>query len=133
MPTHPLFFLQIRYTGYRDRPLQERQIRFKNSCLEGHCDFLDIVSFVRLHFSLSSRLLHPVDPLALLPYFPAHSHQAFVSTGTNINLLLNTCTNGYTGDSGCSEIMPLTSKISFSCETFQRQKRVRKNRRNCRH
>ncbi|KAH9407348.1 hypothetical protein TYRP_012901 [Tyrophagus putrescentiae] len=29
---------EIRYTGYRDRPLEERQIRFINGCREGHTD-----------------------------------------------------------------------------------------------
>jgi len=29
---------EIRYTNYRDRPLEERQIRFQNSCREGHCE-----------------------------------------------------------------------------------------------
>ena len=34
--------VQVRYTGFRDRPLQERQIRFKNACLEGHTDLVSI-------------------------------------------------------------------------------------------
>ncbi|GAB6025322.1 hypothetical protein CHUAL_010735 [Chamberlinius hualienensis] len=29
---------EIRYTGYRDRPLEERQMRFHNGCREGHTD-----------------------------------------------------------------------------------------------
>lgn len=48
--TSPVFCykhnLQIRYTGFRDRPLQERQIRFQNGCREGHCEI------VSLHFLL---------------------------------------------------------------------------------
>lgn len=32
------FFLQVRYTGYRDRPLEERQGRFQNGCREGHTE-----------------------------------------------------------------------------------------------
>lgn len=30
--------LQVRYTGYRDRPLEERQVRFQNACREGHTE-----------------------------------------------------------------------------------------------
>ncbi|KAI1285480.1 Protein big brother [Halotydeus destructor] len=29
---------EVRYTGFRDRPLQERQIRFQNACREGHTE-----------------------------------------------------------------------------------------------
>ena len=28
----------MRYTGYRDRPLEERQVRFQNGCREGHAE-----------------------------------------------------------------------------------------------
>ena len=39
-----LFWLsQIRYTGYRDRPLEERQIRFINGCREGHADVVSVI------------------------------------------------------------------------------------------
>lgn len=30
--------LQIRYTGFRDRPQEERKIRFQNGCREGHTE-----------------------------------------------------------------------------------------------
>jgi hypothetical protein len=30
--------LQIRYTGFRDRPQEERRIRFQNGCREGHTE-----------------------------------------------------------------------------------------------
>jgi hypothetical protein len=29
---------EVRYTGFRDRPLEERQIRFQNACREGHTE-----------------------------------------------------------------------------------------------
>ncbi|XP_077292263.1 protein big brother-like [Arctopsyche grandis] len=29
---------EVRYTGYRDRPLEERQVRFQNGCREGHAE-----------------------------------------------------------------------------------------------
>ncbi|XP_063229683.1 protein big brother-like isoform X2 [Bacillus rossius redtenbacheri] len=50
---------EIRYTGYRDRPQEERQVRFQNGCREGHTEI------------------------------------AFVATGTNIQLVFNPSTNGY--------------------------------------
>ena len=54
-----LFLLQVRYTGYRDRPQEERQVRFQNGCREGHTEI------------------------------------AFVATGTNIQLVFNPASNGY--------------------------------------
>ncbi|XP_034237207.1 protein big brother-like [Thrips palmi] len=50
----------VRYTGYRDRPTEERQVRFQTGCREGHTEV------------------------------------AFVATGTNIQLVFHTGTNGYT-------------------------------------
>ncbi|KAK6623524.1 hypothetical protein RUM43_009376 [Polyplax serrata] len=47
------------YTGYRDRPQEERQVRFQNGCREGHTEI------------------------------------AFVATGTNIQLVFNPASNGY--------------------------------------
>ncbi|KAI4464787.1 core-binding factor beta subunit [Holotrichia oblita] len=29
---------EVRYTGYRDRPQEERQVRFQNACREGHTE-----------------------------------------------------------------------------------------------
>lgn len=31
-------FKQIRYTGFRDRPQEERQVRFQNGCREGRTE-----------------------------------------------------------------------------------------------
>lgn len=37
--THELVWLQIRYTGFRDRPHEERKLRFANGCrVEGRAD-----------------------------------------------------------------------------------------------
>lgn len=37
--THPLFSaLQIKYTGFRDRPHEERQARFQNACRDGRSE-----------------------------------------------------------------------------------------------
>ncbi|KAJ3634145.1 hypothetical protein MTP99_011050 [Tenebrio molitor] len=33
-----LVIFQVRYTGYRDRPQEERQVRFQNACREGHTE-----------------------------------------------------------------------------------------------
>ena len=38
----PCFAFQVRFTGYRDRPLEERQIRFQNGCREGHTEAVSV-------------------------------------------------------------------------------------------
>ncbi len=32
--------LQVRYVGFRDRPLEERQMRFAAGCREGHAEIV---------------------------------------------------------------------------------------------
>lgn len=44
---------QIRFTGFRDRPQEERQIRFQNSCREGHCDLAFVASGTNLQLVFS--------------------------------------------------------------------------------
>uniref|UniRef100_T1JHP7 Core-binding factor subunit beta n=1 Tax=Strigamia maritima TaxID=126957 RepID=T1JHP7_STRMM len=39
---------EVRYTGYRDRPLEERQMRFQNGCREGHTELAFIASGTNL-------------------------------------------------------------------------------------
>lgn len=39
-----MYCFQIRYTGYRDRPQEERQVRFHNGCREGHTEIAFISS-----------------------------------------------------------------------------------------
>ena len=34
------FFLQARYTGFRDRPLHERQAKFQQACREGQIELV---------------------------------------------------------------------------------------------
>lgn len=51
----------MRYTGYRDRPAEERQIRFQNGCREGHSE---------LAFTNSGTNLQIVFNLSLGPYHP---------------------------------------------------------------
>jgi len=40
-----LFCLQVRYTGYRDRPLEERKVRFQNGCREGITEIVSRLKF----------------------------------------------------------------------------------------
>lgn len=35
---------EVRYTGYRDRPQEERQVRFQNACREGHTEIAFIAT-----------------------------------------------------------------------------------------
>ena len=37
-----IFFFQVRYVGFRDRPLEERQMRFAAGCREGHAEIVSI-------------------------------------------------------------------------------------------
>lgn len=39
---------QIRYTGFRDRPQDERRIRFQNGCREGHTEVSFTVTGINL-------------------------------------------------------------------------------------
>ncbi|XP_042907443.1 protein big brother isoform X2 [Parasteatoda tepidariorum] len=54
---------EVRYTGYRDRPIEERQMRFQAACRDGHTEV------------------------------------SFIATGTNLQLVFNACSNGYSD--GC--------------------------------
>uniref|UniRef100_A0A674ML61 Core-binding factor subunit beta n=1 Tax=Takifugu rubripes TaxID=31033 RepID=A0A674ML61_TAKRU len=49
---------EIKYTGFRDRPHEERQARFQNACRDGRSE----VAFVATGTNLS------------LQFFPAHQH-----------------------------------------------------------
>lgn len=35
---------EVRFTGYRDRPQEERQVRFTNGCREGHTEIAFVTS-----------------------------------------------------------------------------------------
>lgn len=45
------FFLQVRYTSYRDRPHEERQNRFQMGCREGHVDIVRIESIITIRIA----------------------------------------------------------------------------------
>lgn len=36
---------QVKYTGFRDRPSEERQLRFQTECREGHADIVSQLNF----------------------------------------------------------------------------------------
>ncbi|XP_024881352.1 protein big brother isoform X2 [Temnothorax curvispinosus] len=59
----PLLIESVRYTGYRDRPLEERQVRFQNGCREGHTEiaFAATGTNLQLVFGNASGN-YPVDP-----------------------------------------------------------------------
>ncbi|GFR32026.1 protein big brother [Trichonephila clavata] len=40
---------EVRYTGYRDRPVDERQMRFQTACREGHTEVSFIATGTNLH------------------------------------------------------------------------------------
>ncbi|KAM7283150.1 hypothetical protein ISCGN_000294 [Ixodes scapularis] len=46
---------ETRYTGYRDRPLEERQVRFQNACREGHTEVVSHQSFSSRHVGTRRR------------------------------------------------------------------------------
>jgi Core binding factor beta subunit len=37
------FVVQVRYVGFRDRPLEERQMRFAAGCREGHTEIVSLL------------------------------------------------------------------------------------------
>ncbi|XP_050395763.1 core-binding factor subunit beta isoform X1 [Patella vulgata] len=45
---------EVRYTGFRDRPHDERQLRFQTECREGHADIAFIATGTNLQLSFSS-------------------------------------------------------------------------------
>jgi hypothetical protein len=42
------FSFQVRYTGFRDRPQEERRIRFQNGCREGHTEIAFVATGINL-------------------------------------------------------------------------------------
>ncbi|XP_046383409.1 uncharacterized protein LOC124153992 [Ischnura elegans] len=60
---------EVRFTGYRDRPLEERQVRFQNGCREGHTEiaFIATGTNLQLVFNPGSVYSHG---LAIDPFGP---------------------------------------------------------------
>ncbi|KAH0953473.1 hypothetical protein HN011_008651 [Eciton burchellii] len=54
---------EVRYTGYRDRPMEERQVRFQNGCREGHTEIAFAATGTNLQLVFSSASgNYAVDP-----------------------------------------------------------------------
>ncbi|KAL8585308.1 hypothetical protein ACOMHN_066896 [Nucella lapillus] len=45
---------EVRYTGFRDRPLDERQLRFQTECREGHADLAFVPTGTNLQLNFSA-------------------------------------------------------------------------------
>ncbi|KAL3858969.1 hypothetical protein ACJMK2_009214 [Sinanodonta woodiana] len=45
---------EIKYTGFRDRPIEERQLRFQTECREGHADIAFVPTGTNLHLNFLS-------------------------------------------------------------------------------
>jgi Core binding factor beta subunit len=48
------FGSQVRYTGFRDRPQEERKLRFANGCREGHTEIALVTTGINLQLSFNS-------------------------------------------------------------------------------
>ena len=46
--------LEVKYTGFRDRPSEERQLRFQTECREGHADISFVATGTNLPLYFSS-------------------------------------------------------------------------------
>ncbi|RWS29975.1 protein big brother-like protein [Leptotrombidium deliense] len=87
----------VRYTGFRDRPVDERQIRFQNSCREGHTE--TVSNFTSLCFFNNVTFLFALCDSKLFLSRNIYTLHAFITTGTNLQLVFNPCVNGY--NEGC--------------------------------
>ncbi|XP_025114681.1 core-binding factor subunit beta-like isoform X2 [Pomacea canaliculata] len=45
---------RVRYTGFRDRPLDERQLRFQTECREGHADLAFVATGTNLQLQFAA-------------------------------------------------------------------------------
>lgn len=84
--------VQIRYTGFRDRPQEERQIRFQNGCREGHSELAFVASGTNLQL-----VFNPMQP----PYTPDRDCD-FDKEHGKVRTILILC-GGAGGDIMCSE------------------------------
>lgn len=58
---HIFTYLQIRYTGFRERPIEERQVRFLNGCRsEGRTEIAFVASGTNLQLTFNQR--HAMSP-----------------------------------------------------------------------
>ncbi|WAR12755.1 BGB-like protein [Mya arenaria] len=45
---------EIKYTGFKDRPIEERQLRFQTECREGHADLAFVATGINLQLQFKS-------------------------------------------------------------------------------
>ena len=80
---------QVRYTGYRDRPIHERQNKFLNAARDGSTEIVSRISSLD-SVEISENLKLPnANSLSSSP----HHSQAFVATGFNIIMNFDTSTH----------------------------------------
>uniref|UniRef100_T1IRZ8 Protein big brother n=1 Tax=Strigamia maritima TaxID=126957 RepID=T1IRZ8_STRMM len=79
---------EVRYTGYRDRPLEERQMRFQNGCREGHTElvFLSTGINIQLIFRPCANGYNTLDPESKEVDFDKEQGKVQIKSGT---LILN--------------------------------------------
>ncbi|KAG8226962.1 hypothetical protein J437_LFUL009513 [Ladona fulva] len=61
-----IFASSVRFTGYRDRPLEERQVRFQNGCREGHAEIAFVATGTNIQLVFNPGNLyhgHGLDPV----------------------------------------------------------------------
>lgn len=51
---------EVRYTGFRDRPQEERQLRFQTGCREGHTELVFVTSGTNLQLIFNPSF-HPYN------------------------------------------------------------------------
>lgn len=80
-----LKFFQIKYVGYRDRPLEERQLRFQTECREGNTS---IVSHIYISWPFILRLKSVCsNPFGTLLVVQINLLSVLYMAKANINLL----------------------------------------------
>lgn len=57
---------EVRYTGFRDRPLEERQLRFQTGCREGHTEISLVVSGTNVQLIFNPGYHHHHHPAAYM-------------------------------------------------------------------
>ena len=78
------FFLQARYTGFRDRPLHERQAKFQHSLREGNIEMVSGICRSDLKLSYTNSI-----------FFTQFIFQSVLSNGFAFSLIWNVLENGY--------------------------------------
>lgn len=71
---------EVKYTGFRDRPTEERQLRFQTECREGHADVAFVASGInlQLQFTPNSWSERPEDRVPTRDYVDFEREQGKV-------------------------------------------------------